>query len=71
MVQLTKTVMPLMVCGELPIGSSWVTGRLWFGFLLKTQDLSARLLLLWEVPYGGQSAIEFKFFRANGDRAYL
>lgn len=59
--KMTKTVSALMVCDR-SLAGSFVTGLLLsIGDTLKLKDLSAPLRLLWEVPSGEQSAIEFKF----------
>jgi len=59
MVQLTKSVMRLMLCGGLLCVSFGPRHLLSFGLLLKTQDLQALFSLLWEVPDGAKNAIEF------------
>jgi hypothetical protein len=59
LVQLTKSVKRLMICGGLLSVPSGAKHRLWFSLPLKTQDLPALRSLLWEVPDGAKNAIEF------------
>src|SRR3984893_9605925 len=69
LVQLTKTVMAVMVCGGPKLGSHPARHRLQFASLLKTQDLQVRSSLLSEVPCGAQNAIESRLLRQSGGGA--
>jgi len=55
---LTKSVSPMMVCDWLQRGGYCAKARS-AGFpLLKTKGFPKNATLLWEVPFGGQNAIQ-------------